>query len=226
MANQWKFFVRSPLNGLAGSAAVDAEARAVQRSVESCPLLDTLVQRVMPSPKTIDTIEKAWSERFHRWRGYALALTGNWTDAEEVVQEAVARTMRADPRLRTERDAHHYVLAAVKTAALQLFESRRRLRLTGDDEQFDRAEIASDPLRLVLQDEAREVELALTQKALNALRELNEQQREVVELLVLREPPLKLRQVAEIQGAPISTVHSRLQSALRELGRRLRPPGE
>ncbi len=155
-----------------------------------------------------------------------MALTGNWTDAEEVVQEALARTIRAGPRLRTERDAHHHVLAAVKTAALQLFETRRRFRLTGDDEPFARADVASDPLRLVLEDEARESELALTRKALEALQDLTPQQREVVELLVLREPPMKLRQVAQIQGAPISTVHSRLQSALRELGRRLRPAEE
>lgn len=73
-------------------------------------------------------IEKAWLSRFHRWRGYALSLTGNVTDAEEVVQEAVARTVRARPKFGSESDAHNYVLTAVRTAALQMFQQRRRLR--------------------------------------------------------------------------------------------------
>jgi len=153
-----------------------------------------------------------------------LALTGNWTDAEEVVQEAVTRTVGAAPPLQSERDAHHYVLAAVKTAALKLFESRRRLLPTGGVEGFDQADVASNPLRLLLQDEAHQLELALTQKALNALADLKPQQRQVIQLLVLREPPLKLREVAEIQGTAVSTIHSRMQSALRQLGRQLRHP--
>ena len=180
----------------------------------------------MSDTNFIDSIEKAWSHRFPRWRGYALALTGNWTDAEEVVQEAVTRTVRARPRLATERDAHNYILTAVRTSALQLFDRRRRLQLLGDTEVVDQVDTASDPLRMVLQGEAREVELALTQKALNALSELDSVKRQVVELMVLREPPMKLREVAEIQGAPISTVHSRLQAALREMGQRLGNGGE
>lgn len=47
---------------------------------------------------------------------------------------------------------------------------------------------------------------------------LRPEQRQAVELLVLREPPLKLREVADLQDTAISTVHSRLQSALGQLG--------
>ena len=168
------------------------------------------------------SIEKAWSRRFHRWRGYALSLTGNWTDAEEIVQEAVARTLSADPDLRTEADAHYYMLAAVRSSALQLFERRRRIRLFGEEEEPATWEMASDPLRIVLAEEETHKQQALTQKVLNALRELPLPQRQAVELLVLREPPMKLREVAELQDAPISTVHSRLQAALRALARDLR----
>jgi len=41
--------------------------------------------------------------------------------------------------------------------------------------------------------------------------------REVVENLVLRSPRLKLREMAEIQGVTTSTVHYRLQIALKKL---------
>ena len=150
-----------------------------------------------------------------------MVLTGNGTDAEEVVQEAVARTMQAGPPLATEGDAFRYVLAAVRSAALRLFRSRGRL-LPLVDGDLDELDVASGPLRTLLDQEREEHQLALQQKAMNAVQELDAVKREVVELMILREPPMKLRQVAELQGASISTVHSRLTSALRELGRSLR----
>lgn len=61
----------------------------------------------------------------------------------------------------------------------------------------------------------------LVELALELVGDLAPVHREVLELLVLRDPPLKLREVAVIQGAPISTVHSRLQAALRQVGRRM-----
>jgi DNA-directed RNA polymerase specialized sigma24 family protein len=90
-----------------------------------------------------------------------------------------------------------------------------------DERKLERIDAVSDPLRLFLETENEGRRAALVQKALNAMRELRPEYREVVEMLVLREPPLKLREVAELQGAPISTVHSRLQAALRELARSL-----
>ena len=73
-------------------------------------------------------IKKAWVNRFHRWRAYALALTGSKTDAEEVVQEAITRTMNAAPQLATEQDAYHYVIAAIRSSAYRMFTRRRRRR--------------------------------------------------------------------------------------------------
>lgn len=166
-------------------------------------------------------IEKAWAGRFHKWRGYALALTGNWTDAEDVVQEALARTFSANPRLETERDASNYILVAVKTAALQLFERRRRLRPLADEGPPRLEHPGPTPLDVALYREARDQRQELQERALEVLADLDDKQRQAVELLLLREPPLKLREVSEIQSAPISTVHSRLQAALRELGRAL-----
>lgn len=162
-------------------------------------------------------IEKAWARRFHKWRGYALALTGNWMDAEDVVQEAVIRTVHAQPRLENERDANNYILVAVRTAALQLFEHRRRVRPIQDEGPGELEDGGPDPLQVALGREARSRQRQLQEQALEGLAELGDFQRQAVELLVLREPPLKLREVAAIQEAPISTVHSRLRAALRDL---------
>lgn len=171
---------------------------------------------------SLQQIEKAWLSRFHRWKGYAISLTGSVTDAEEVVQEAVTRTLRARPRFETERDAHNYMLTAVRTSALQMFERRRRrVAFAEPMPPVDPAEIVSDPLRIALTQESRRSERRLMRSVLAALEDLTSVQREAIELLVLRDPPMKLREVAAIQDAPVSTVHSRLQAALRRLGRSL-----
>lgn len=166
-----------------------------------------------------DSLEKAWLHRFHRWKGYATALTGNVTDAEEVIQEAVARTIRANPELPHESDAHHYVLAAVRSVALQLFSQRSRRRSLEPVEVHGGDRVTDDPLGLLLAAEAQERQHALAQRAHDALTDLDPRLRQIVELMVLREPPMKLREVAAIQDAPLSTVHSRLRSALRALAR-------
>lgn len=155
-----------------------------------------------------------------------MSLTGNWTDAEEIIQEALAKTLRARPRLETERDAHHYILAAVRSTAMHLFAGRRRIQLVEDERQLDRVDGGANPLRVYLDTEAEGARRALLDRVLEAMRELRPECREAVELLVLREPPLKLREVAEIQGAPLSTVHSRLQAALRDLAGALEEDGE
>ncbi|HJO02968.1 MAG TPA: RNA polymerase sigma factor [Acidobacteriota bacterium] len=151
-----------------------------------------------------------------------MSLTGNVTDAEEVVQEAVSRTVRARPKFGSERDAHNYVLTAVRTAALQLFQQRRRLSPL-DELAPSKAneEISSDPLRMMLGEERTRNRRHLVELALRLVGDLEPVHREVLELLVLGDPPLKLREVAAIQGAPISTVHSRLQAALLQVGRRM-----
>ncbi len=151
-----------------------------------------------------------------------MSLTGNVMDAEEVVQEAVARTVHARPTFGSEQDAHNYVLTAVRTAALQLFQQRRRLLpLDEISPPVSSEEVASDPLRLLLGAETSRTRRRLVEVALRLLGDMAPVHRQVLELLVLRDPPLKLREVAAIQGAPISTVHSRLQAALSQLGRRV-----
>ncbi len=164
-------------------------------------------------------IKKAWANRFYRWRAYALSLTGSQTDAEEVVQEAITRTMNAAPHLATEQDAYHYVIAAIRSSAYQMFARRGRRRKLSEEAAGE--QLASDALHRALRVEELEQRRDMTSAALEVLRNLAPSHQEVIELLVLREPPLKLREVAAIQNAPVSTVYSRLQSALRSLARDL-----
>ena len=164
-------------------------------------------------------IKKAWVNRFYRWRAYALSLTGSQTDAEEIVQEAITRTINAAPRLDTEQDAYHYVIAAIRSSAYHMFARRGRERDLGGAVAVE--QLASDALHRALSAEATEERREMKNAALEVVGTLAPLHREVIQLLVLREPPMKLREVAAIQNAPVSTVYSRLQSALRSLARDL-----
>jgi RNA polymerase sigma-70 factor (ECF subfamily) len=164
-------------------------------------------------------IKNAWCNRFYRWRAYALSLTGNQTDAEEIVQDALARTMHAAPALETEQDAYHYVIAAIRSSAYRMFARRGRRRELDKEAAFE--QLGSDALHGALTAEENEHRQRMTAAALAVVDELAPQHRQVVELLVLRDPPMKLREVAELQRAPVSTVYSRLQAALRSVAREI-----
>jgi DNA-directed RNA polymerase specialized sigma24 family protein len=76
------------------------------------------------------------------------------------------------------------------------------------------------PFEIVLAAEQRRKEERLLALAQQGMEELPAPVREALELVVLRDPPMKMRQVAEIQGVSITTVHKRVRrayGALREL---------
>ena len=52
---------------------------------------------------------------------------------------------------------------------------------------------------------------------------LPEEIRQAVECHVLREPPMRLREIAAIQGVVISTVHDRINRGLRQLAIAIKP---
>jgi len=59
-------------------------------------------------------LRDAWGNRFSDWRRFALFLTRNDADAEDLVDEAVGRTLRADPSLKSEGEVHAYMVTAIR----------------------------------------------------------------------------------------------------------------
>lgn len=163
-------------------------------------------------------LARAYENRAAAWRRYALRLTRDPADAADAVHDAIARTLRARPRLASEGDAHRYVLAAVRTSVLKLFRGRNQ-RHAAIDRGGPRWGATRPPtaLDLALDREGARARAELFRRVERRLRELPAEQRQVVEMMLLEERPAKLREVAEVQGVPVSTVHSRLKSALRKL---------
>lgn len=175
----------------------------------------------------VDVLEDTWPEFERWWYGYAVRLTRSVADAEDIVQEAVVRTIQAEPELPNGRATKAYVMEAVKTSALKLYRSRSRATPSPDEEpalwrEEVEPEAAPTPLEILLDEERVAERRELVERVRRQLEELPEEQRQAVELVVLREEPLKLRELAEVQHAPISTVHSRLQAGLRKLAEAIR----
>jgi RNA polymerase sigma factor (sigma-70 family) len=133
------------------------------------------------------------------------------SDAEDVVQEALLRAYRAFDGFRGS-DAKPWLLAIVRnchyTAAAQKHRHRAE-PLPGEGEMEIAADVADPEAQAIDSDRARRLNLAIA--ALPP---------EFRETLILREmEDLSYREIADVTGAPIGTVMSRLaraRSLLRE----------
>jgi RNA polymerase sigma-70 factor (ECF subfamily) len=148
----------------------------------------------------------------------AFWLVRSHADAEDVVQEAYLRAFRGFHGF-AGADVRPWLLAIVRNVAYRFLSNRRRSgNVVSIDEAFDRgseeageAQIASD----APSSEARLIGEADRAMVHSALAELPPIFREV---LMLREiEGLAYRQIAEVTGAPIGTVMSRLSRGRGEL---------
>ena len=153
------------------------------------------------------------------WVRMALRITADVQDAEDAVQEAIARVLAGPGDLRDADSTGRYLTRSVSHCAIDRVRARSRLtNFAENDEPGPRlAGVDADQENRLLTAEASAAESDQVQRMLEELKALPEPQRQAVELLVLRQPPLKLREASEATGAPISTLHSRLQSALEQL---------
>ena len=159
--------------------------------------------------------ERTSENRLPQWQRYALSLTRNEADADDVVQDAIAKTLRADPDLDTEERLHRYVQRAIRNTAFSLIDARRRYVQMADPERALPGGASALELMLDGEDELAKRRLARALKS--KLRELRDEHREVIEGLVMNTPRMKLREMAQIQGVSTPTVHYRLKTALKKL---------
>jgi len=169
-------------------------------------------------------LEETATKRLSQWKGYALSLTRNPADAEEVVQEALERTLRARPDLDSEGRVNRYVVRAIRNRAFSLIRKRKPL---GDVQELEhRLPPASSALELMLDEENEEARRRLGQALRAHLGDLRPHHREAIEMLVMRNPPLKFREAAEAQGVSITTVRYRLERGLKLLLEAVKAAGE
>ena len=142
-------------------------------------------------------------------RRFAFALTGDRSEADDLVQESLARVMAHRMRLGGIRNLRSYLFRVLRNAHI---DNAKRARRSADIVPLERvaatlqtAPSQSDHL------EMRELEEALAR--------LPEDQRQVI-LLVAYEG-ISYREAADILGVPIGTVMSRLSRGREALRSRL-----
>lgn len=157
------------------------------------------------------------------WVRMAMRITANVYDAEDAVQEAISKVLTGPGTLVDADSAGRYLTRSISHCAIDKVRARSRLTsFAEDDEPGPRlVPVDADQESRLLAAEAALGEREQLHRMLDELKTLPEPQREAIELLVLRQPPMKLREASEVTGAPISTLHSRLQSALDTLRKTL-----
>ena len=139
---------------------------------------------------------------------YARWLTNNYSDAEDVVQDAYLRAFRFFSTLRG-TDARPWLLAIVRNAWYGRMGARKTPGERDDPAAIEQvADEGADPESLLMRREAT----AGVRRAIAALPP------DFREVLVLREiEGMSYKEIADVIGAPIGTVMSRLSRARERL---------
>lgn len=162
-------------------------------------------------------IETAVQASSASWWRYAVSRLRRREDADDVVQDALFRTLRAKPHLKSGEDASRYVWTVIRITSVTAIGRSRNVRAAPLVEetlrQSEQAFLRS-PLDILLATEAEEERARILESVLSELTKLPNETRQAIELHILREPPLLLREIAAIQGVAISTVHYRVDTGL------------
>jgi RNA polymerase sigma-70 factor, ECF subfamily len=164
-----------------------------------------------PDPRTQQ--ESAGIEHIDGLYGYALVLTQNRTDAEDLVQETYVRAIRAMGRLRDDSNVKGWLFTILRN--IWLNELRRRNKapesvdVDADETHADLVDkSAKNPHDVYVQNLERH-------HVRKAMQQLPEEAREVI---LLREwEQLSYQEIATILDCPVGTVMSRLARARAKL---------
>ena len=160
------------------------------------------------SDSGVDALAALFDLTSHRLVRFAVALTRNQHDAEDVVQTALVRVAREPRHLASAQCPWAYLLRMVRNEALLIARRKQRCAPAGN---------LSDLVTLRLVDELEREE---THRAVwSALRALPAEQAEVVVLKIWEE--LTFAQIGEVLDASPNTVASRYQYAITKLTKRL-----
>ena len=158
-----------------------------------------------------DFVRAGMAAQLPRLRRFALGLTGNADDADEVVQAACEKALSGAERWVAGTRLDSWLYRVVHTVWLdELRRRKRRRNLTGLDEAMERASpsvLSGVEARLTLEEVRR------------MITELPSEQRAALLLVCVEE--MSYREAAAVLDVPVGTVMSRLARARAQLAERL-----
>ena len=144
----------------------------------------------------------------------ALDLSGNATDAEDLVQEAAVKGLRRFDSFERGTDFKAWMTRILANTYIDLYRRRKREKPAAAEDAVEALADSESPLR------HQDVEFLLPEDVEKALRELPETQRAAVVLVDVN--GLTNQEAAEALGWPLGTVNSRVYRGRLELRRILR----
>ncbi len=156
--------------------------------------------------------------------GYAMVLSRDRTEAEDLVQETCVRAVQATESLRPDSNVKSWLFTILRNIWLNQLRQRRAapkiVELDMDESTAELAvETSKDPYALyvskVEREQVRDAIQQLSEQVRDAIQQLSEEFREII---VLREyGELSYQEIASVLGCPVGTVMSRLGRARTKL---------
>ncbi len=163
-------------------------------------------------------LQVAWRKRFSDWLRFAVSLTQNEADAEDLVDEAVVRTLRAEPDLKSESDVHGYILTAIRNTSNKWARAREQRHSLLLELRNQGQEPASSALQELIE---AELQAQIDDAVERALEKMPAENREAFGLYITEDPRLTLKEIAERQKTSRTTAHRRVQAVLRVIADKL-----
>ena len=172
----------------------------------------------MQSLSLTELLRGAWRRYHSDWWRFALSLTRDANDAEDALQEALLRALRAEnAEIKTEDDVYQYVFRAIRTAVIDQHRERHsRYRLFRELLEQGPS-YPSTALEILVATRARQVTEERREAVSAELAQMKPALREAIQLYFLTEPPLSFREIGEVQGVSTSAAYERVQRGLRIL---------
>src|SRR6185295_15155438 len=139
----------------------------------------------------------------------ALDLSGNSSDAEDIVQEAALKGLRRFDSFQTGTDFKAWMTTIVANTYIDLYRRRRREKPAASQDAVEAMADSVSPLR------AGDLEFLLPDDVERALASLPEEQRAAIVLVDVN--GLTNQEAAEALGWPLGTVNSRVYRGRAEL---------
>lgn len=151
----------------------------------------------------------------------ALRMTKNASDAEDLVQETIAKAYTAFHQFRPGTNLRAWLYKILANTFINTYRKRRREPATAPGADFQEDwQVSADPLTPPAPSaEAEALDRLADSDILSALRELPEEFRVAIYLADIEGYPY--REIAEMMGTPLGTVMSRLHRGRNRLRQKL-----